>query len=70
MTEEFFPDTPLDACPFCGDSDVHLLMLLEDSAPVASNVVCYGCLAVFGQAEATCPEDTAEAWNRRKQNVS
>lgn len=65
MTKEFSPDIPLERCPFCGDSDVHLMVTFNELGPAASHVVCYGCLAVFCQAEATCPEETAEAWNRR-----
>lgn len=50
----------LKPCPFCGGKDIHI----EDKEDW-SYVLCYDCLASFWQQEATCPEDNAEAWNRR-----
>lgn len=73
MTRELLIDynkIPLESCPFCGSSAVHMHLRYVGESLVGSIIQCYGCLAVFCYAEATCPEDTADAWNRRAKSVS
>ena len=46
-------------CPMCGEKkELHI-------DEERGNIICYGCLTIFTQAEITCTEDLIKAWNRR-----
>lgn len=53
----------LKPCPFCGGNDVHVHTTKTDNGiDIGSKIVCYGCLAVFCQAEACSIDENEERW--------
>lgn len=62
-------DEKLKPCPFCGSDEVHIRVLRNEKyEEIGAQIECYGCLSIYGQAEACCQEELVEAWNRRAEN--